>query len=247
MPSIISSRKNAPVLFVFLTLLLSFATADASDTDTKPSAPIFIAGFDEPLIAIGGTSSAEFLVYPSAAMVFDSDVTCLQAFIRLNQATKWEASLQLNLGLAYYRNGYFSEAFGAYERAWALSKLETEPAEKILADRAFGELIRMHARLGRAEAVADLLESVKDREFTGPATEAVAGAQEALWTMRHDPGLAYLCGPKALQSLVPTLSSPVQPILSVLAGYRSPAQGVSLGTLQKLADDANMSFRSTSS
>ena len=243
-----TSLRLAAILFVFffVCLLLLPSSVLASEADTQPLSTIVIAGFDEPLVAVGDATALSALVYPSDATDFDNDIGRLQAFISLNQNTRWEASLQLNLGLAYYRNGYFSEAFGAYERAWALSKHETSPAEKILADRAFGELIRMHARLGRAEAVADLLESVKGREFTGPATEAVSGAHEALWTMKNDPGLAYLCGPKALQSLVPTLvsSSPqLQPHASVLAEYRSPAQGVSLSALQTLANEANMDYQ----
>lgn len=176
MNTLASTRTKVSALSVFITLcLLLFvggmaAGGAVAETSAKPGAPIVIAGFDEPLVAVGEADKPDSLQYPPQDAVFDRDIDRLQAFVRLNQNTPWEASLQLNLGLAYYRNGYFSGAFVAYERAWALSKHETIPAEKILADRAFGELIRMHARLGHKEAVADLLESVQDREFTGPAT-----------------------------------------------------------------------------
>ena len=53
----------------------------------------------------------------------------------------------------------------------------TEPHAKALVDRAIGELLRMHARLGHAEQLKALFQDLGERHVTGPATEAVDGAK----------------------------------------------------------------------
>ena len=166
----------------------------------------------------------------------------LSEYFALNRNTPWEASIQLNLGLAYYRNGYFAQTFAAFEKAWQLSKDSQEAEAKALADRAFGELVRMHARLGHADQVETLLASVKGRSFTGPATAAVAGAEEGLWMMRNNPGITYLCGPKALYSLL-KWEHPDAAGLQVLEAYRSGEHGVNLVELGKLAEQAGVGYR----
>jgi hypothetical protein len=103
---------------------------------------------------------------------------------------------------AYYHYGYFSKAIDAWEQAWLAGREVTELRARALVDRAVGELVRMHARLGHAERLASLLEETNGRHVTGPATEALAGGKEGLWMMQHNPGVAYLCGPMALKSLL---------------------------------------------
>ncbi|WP_036250653.1 hypothetical protein [Methylobacter sp. BBA5.1] len=163
-----------------------------------------VPGFDEPLIYLNAAAADLIPLVKPETQASDTDLERLSQYQTLNRNTPWEASIQLNLGLDYYRNGYFSQTFDAFEKAWTLSKdhKEAEAEAKALADRAFGELIRMHARLGHANRVESLLASVKGRSFTGPATAAVAGAEEGLWMMRNNPGITYLCGPKALYSLL---------------------------------------------
>jgi RHS repeat-associated protein len=90
--------------------------------------------------------------------------------------------------------------------------------------------------------VEALLASVGNRRFTGPATAAVAGAREGLWTMRNNPGIAYLCGPKALYSLL-QWRKPEAKGLAVLDAYRSGKHGVSLAELESLAKRAGMPYR----
>ena len=77
----------------------------------------------------------------------------------------------------------------------------TEVKAKALADRAVGELAYMYARLGRVTELDELLRSVEDRAFCGPATERITGAREGLWNMQNRPEISFLCGPLALHSI----------------------------------------------
>ena len=237
MPSLFLSFAT---LFVALSLALYTPQTTAQAKDLTPPAAITIAGFDEPLLPLSAETHTPLKRPPDASNT--SPIDRLSRYLALNRNTPWEASIQLNLGLAYYRNGYFSDTFPAFERAWELSRNATKPTQKALADRAFGELVRMHARLGHADRVATLLAIVKNRTFTGPATEAVAGAREGLWTMRNNPGIAYLCGPKALYSLL-QWQQPDAKGLRLLDAYRSGANGVSLAELEALAERADMHYR----
>ncbi len=200
---------------------------------------IAIPGFDEPLIHLP-TQSYRPLKTP--LQVSGTDIERLLDYLSLNRNTPWEASIQLNLGLAYYRHGYFSKTFPAFERAWQLSRNVPRPDVKALADRAFGELVRMHARLGHANRLEALLATVKGRTFTGPATEKVAGATEGLWMMRHRPGITYLCGAKALASLL-DWQHPGAEGLTILDAYRSGEHGINLSQLTSLAHQAGMDYR----
>jgi hypothetical protein len=111
-----------------------------------------------------------------------------------------------------------------------------------LVDRAVGELLRMHARLGHADEVAALFEEIGERPLTGPATETRTGAKEGLWIMRNDPGVAYLCGPMALKNLLLAQGVPADQ-LAFIDAYRSGPEGVSLEDVARLADGAKLSYR----
>ncbi len=229
-----------PRLFFALSALLILLSCAVPLRQASVQGPpqLSIPGFDEPLIHL---TSQTYIPLKQPLEVSGTAIDRLLDYLALNRGTPWEASIQLNLGLAYYRNGYFSQTFPALERAWQLSRNETRPALKALADRAFGELVRMHARLGHADRVEALLASVQERTFTGPATETVAGAEEGLWMMRHHPGITYLCGAKALYSLL-EWQHPGAGGLAVLDAYRSGKNGISLAQLTDLARRAGMEY-----
>ncbi|WGS86967.1 RHS repeat-associated core domain-containing protein [Methylomonas sp. UP202] len=150
-------------------------------------------------------------------------------------------ALLTNLGLSYYQAGRFSLAIDAWEKAWRLGKDVTEPQAKVLVDRALGELMRMHARVGHADRLEALFAEMGDRQVSGPATENVAGAREGLWQMRNNYGIAYLCGPMALKNLL--LSQGMKPKqVEFLDNYRSGSHGVSLTEVGKLAKQANIPY-----
>jgi hypothetical protein len=203
--------------------------------------------FPEPLVATRTTSAEEDQALLHAIRAYrqqavPDDFRSLEAFLAAYPHSGWNAALLTNLGLLSYHYGFFSRAITAWERAWEAGRTLTEPRVKALVDRAIGELVRMHARLGHTEQLDSLLKAIEPRPMTGPATEAVAGAKDGLWVMRHNPGVAYLCGPLALQNLLIVLHSPVETI-ERLREVRSGPNGFTLAQVAQLADQAKLSHR----
>ncbi|MCP1604738.1 RHS repeat-associated core domain-containing protein [Pseudomonas citronellolis] len=207
--------------------------------------------FEEPLLADGQASRAQTKLMLNALHAYreQSDPADLGRFEVLLKAwpdLPWRVSLQTNLGLTYYHYGYFSRAISAWEDAWRRGKSLRQPEQRAVVDRAVGELIRMYARIGRADRVEALLKELEKRPVNGSATEMVAGAREGLWVMRNEPGISYLCGPMALRSILATGTTSSGPsssvvtqarpgALSVLDAYRSKPNGVSLNEVDALA------------
>ncbi len=198
--------------------------------------------FEEPLISTSPTLPEEDESLQNALRRYGEqkepdDLHVFQEFLASFPQSGWKVALLTNLGLAYYHYGYFSKAIDSWEGAWQAGQSLTEPRAKALVDRAFGELIRMHARLGHAEQLAVLVTQLGKRGVTGPATEALDGAKQGLWTMENDPGVAYLCGPMALKNLL--LSQGAKPDkVQFLYEYRSGPTGVTLAQVSDLADKA---------
>jgi RHS repeat-associated protein len=221
----------------------------------EPPPPVVVqrvvAGFEEPLVATGGTSKAEDDALGAAIADHESSsragMVSLEAFLASHPDSGWDLSLQADLALWHYAHGYFSDAIAAWEDAWRRARAlptENQSAQaKAVADRAVGELIRMHARLGHVDRVAELLDEVRGRPLTGPATELVAGAKDGLWTMRHEPGIAFLCGPAALLQVALAEKTQGAADLEKLRAYRSDVQGVTLAELAALADQAHLALR----
>lgn len=151
-------------------------------------------------------------------------------------------AIYTNLGLQYHRNGRFSKAIESFENAWKVGKSAQEPRAKALVDRAFGQLMRMHARIGHADKLEALLKELGDRAVIVPATEAVTGANEGLWLMRHEPGIAFFCGPMALKNLLLAQGSKAED-LGFIDEYRSSPKGVSLTEVDRLANQAKLDHK----
>lgn len=202
--------------------------------------------FEEPLVATGPSSLQEQQALWEAVRQYRESGDAesfepLQAFLSQYPNSAWGLALHTNLGLTYYRLGYFSRAMDAWEAAWRETRGQTLPETKRLADRALGELIRMHARLGHANRVSALLEETKNRSLQGSATEAVAGAREGLWMMQNDPGVAYLCGPMALKNILEFQGADKHRI-ATLEAVRSGSNGVTLDMVGQLAKRVKLPY-----
>ncbi|MGH9847497.1 MAG: cysteine peptidase family C39 domain-containing protein, partial [Blastocatellia bacterium] len=217
---------------------------DAPDVEAQLSR-LGVTQFEEPLIATVPTTLEEDGALLAAIQQYQhrnaDDYRTLTDFLAAHSKSGWQVALLTNLGLSYYRSGRFSLAIDAWEKAWQLGKTVTEPRAKALVDRALGELMRMHARVGHADRLAALFAEMGDRAVSGPATEAVTGAREGLWIMQNQPGIAFLCGPLALKNLLLARGASYQQV-EFLDRYRSGEHGVSLSEVGRLAKQAKLPY-----
>ena len=233
--------------------LFSHPKSIAADSGAKTitggsfDASLRLARFEEPLLAVAPTSSAEDMELAEAVSSYNArgeadDLSALAQFISKHPDSGWNVSVLTNLGLLYYHYGYFQKAIDSWHSAWESGKQITDPHARVVVDRAVGELARMHARLGHADELSALFAEMGDRHVSGDATEAIDGAKDGLWLMRNHPGTAYLCGPMALKNLLLALN--VKPEKTAfLDDYRSGPHGVSLEEVSSLADKAQFAHR----
>lgn len=204
--------------------------------------------FEEPLVPLGGEPSPVENAALAAALEQYSrrsapdDFSSLTAFVDAYPNSAWNAALLTDLGIEYYRTGHYSKALDAWRRAWELGKTVTDPRGKALADRAVGELAYMYGRLGRMIELETLLESVKDRAFSGPATEKIVGAREGLHNMRTRPEVSFRCGPLALHR-VKLAVEPQNPRSDLVHAAQSTQQGCSLLQVAELSRKLGLEFQ----
>ena len=234
------------LLSLFSLLLLTGSSLAATPPPAAPPADIFhltATQFEEPFLPTAPTSPREDAALRQAierykARVTEDDFSAMTGYLAAFPQSGWRVAVLTNLGLSYYHDGYFSKAIDSWEAAWTEGKKIDDRRARPLVDRALGELVRMHARLGHAERLGKLLQEAGDRPVSGPATEAVTGAKEGLWMMQHESGTAYLCGPMALRNLL-ILEGVKREKLAFLDSYRSGPHGVSLDQVAALATQAH--------
>ena len=246
-----SSGKYRPFLALLLALSIqavgieSLARAATPDHQQyEKDASLRSTGFQEPLIAVHVTSVEEDSDLDAAIRLYQKrtapdDITSLQAFLSRHPNSGWRLAVLTNIGLSDYHYGYFSKAISDFQQAWFAGQSATNVRAVALADRAGGELLKMHARLGHAAEVAALLEEMKGRGLSGPASEMRTGAREGLWLMRNKPGEAYLCGPMALKNLLRAGGAP-KSSFAFLDTYQSSPKGVTLAEVDRLASQAKL-------
>jgi RHS repeat-associated protein len=238
--------RLALIIFSFFAGTPGWAAAPEAGSEVLDWGALSI-GFEELLVPTAVTSIEEDAALSRAIGSYREhaavdDFRALEAFLADHPQSGWRVAVLTNLGLAYYHYGYFSKTIDAFEEAWREGRDATEPKASALVDRAVGELLRMHARLGHSDQLAALLGEVGERGLTGPATEAETGAKEGLWAMRNNPGVAYLCGPMALKNLLLAQGTPREK-LAFLDAYRSSPEGVTLSEVARLADQAGLPYR----
>jgi YD repeat-containing protein len=249
--------QAAALAFAMLSAPYTWSSPQAADDAVAagagaPRPPLrLVPGLDEPLVAARPTVAKEdraldrALAAYSAAPV-EADIAArgqpLIAFLSDHPDSAWRASLLTNLGIAYYRDGYFSKAFSAWREAWSAGKSAQSVEAKALTSRAVGELARMHARVGHAQELEQLFAELGDQPISGSATEMITGAKEGLWMFRNDPGLSFLCGPMALKNLMVALNAPGDKI-EPLRDERSGPNGYSLLQVSALAQRLGVEHR----
>jgi RHS repeat-associated protein len=208
--------------------------------------------FEEPLVPIGTEpTTAENAVLADALVTYrkdfdPDDFSSLTGFLEVQPKSPWRLALLTNLGLAYYKAGYYSKALEAWREASELALPVTDPVQKPIADRAIGELAFLLARLGRMTQLEELLKSVEDRVFCGPATERIDGARGGLAYMRTHPEFCFRCGPLALHQIKLAVD-PHNPQTELIESTASTRSGFSIQQVaelsQRLGLDYQMAFR----
>jgi Peptidase C39 family len=136
----------------------------------------------------------------------------------------WNGALQLNLGMLYYREGFFSRALDTLEKSHLGFGSEPHPHAKALRDRALGEYLILNSKLGRFEKMKNVFESLEARKFGGVATELISGSRAGLSTMHGEPEIAFRCGPMALDRIYASFN-PKRPNREILLNAKSTNQG----------------------
>jgi hypothetical protein len=156
-------------------------------TVETPTQDIFAGHFfEEPLVPVGAEpTSADNAALAAALLRYSGrsgpdDFSSLTDFLEAFPGSPWNAAPLTCLGLENFNTGNYSTALEAWRQAWELTKEVTNLQGKALADRVFGELTYMLARLGRMTELDALLKSVEGRVFRGSTTEKITAAREGV-------------------------------------------------------------------
>ena len=170
------------------------------------------------------------------------DVSALESFLSSHPDSPHRVSLLLNLGSVYRRNGQLSKAFATWQEAWSLSKNETSPQARAVADQAVGELSLFLVTLGRTDPLSNLLAEVATRPIRGAAAEKISRAHEALWQMQNRPETSFKCGPFSLFRMRTHLKLP-QAAHPLIAAEKSTGNGTTLAQMLDLAKRMGMDYQ----
>jgi RHS repeat-associated protein len=203
--------------------------------------------FDEPLTPVGPKPTPrENVAFTDALVRFAKrsdaeDFSSLTGFLDAHEGSPWALALLTNLGLVYYRAGYYSNALQAWGVACGLARPITHSAQKPLADRAIGELAYMLARVGRMTELGELLQSVEGRQFFGLANERIVGAREGLVNMHAHPETSFRCGPLALHRIM-LIVHPDDPRSEMIDASKSTQRGFSLREVAALSWQLGLNY-----
>ncbi|QIF02262.1 RHS repeat-associated core domain-containing protein [Roseimicrobium sp. ORNL1] len=212
-----------------------------SPKSTKEEVMAF-QGFREPLMPVDGSDSPSDRAALMSALggwlkrSSTDDYTKLEEFLVKHPRSVWTPGVRLNLAYIYYETGYFSKALASWQTLWEETKGLKNPEGGKLATIAASELAVMLARVGRMEELESLLKEVESRSFRGNALIQIDRAREGLWNMKNRPGIAFRCGPYALNLIY------VQKYSKAKEGFlddkevASPREGFSLTRLREFAE-----------
>ncbi|TDU80785.1 intein/RHS repeat-associated protein [Prosthecobacter fusiformis] len=178
-----------------------------------------------------------------AARTSYEDFTMLETFLQQHPSSRWNASLLLNLGLMCYDTGHLSQALQYWEGAWNLSKNETDLTRRAIADRAIGEALLLNARLGRVSMMEHYLAELGERPVEGSVAANVDAAKEGMLRMKVDPGVAFKCGPFALNSILNFRDKTPHRRTAELEAARSTPQGTNLVMVRDWAASVGLDYQ----
>ena len=205
--------------------------------------------FEEPLIPMSGEASEAANIHLANAITAylrsgnSEDLTPIETFLVAHPNSVWRGSLLTNMGIVYRRTGYFSKALATWQRGWEISRDETQPLPRAVADRAVGELAELGARLGRYEMLEPLFSEINDRPVGGSAAEKLNGARQGLWLMKNQPQDAFRCGPMALDRILAFEKGDSYERDDRIFHSESTTRGMSLAQVMELGNSLGMKLQ----
>jgi YD repeat-containing protein len=100
----------------------------------------------------------------------------------------------------------------------------------------------MYSKLGRVQGLKDLLNSTANRPLTGPGTQLIHAAQQALWMMQNRPEISFRCGPLALNSIL-AHSDPKKALNPLIFYSKSSTNGYSMAQVARLSWDLGLNYQ----
>lgn len=225
----------------------SQALPSQAATPSRQTRDPLLTFFAEPLMPVRSvqTSETERLratLVRLRAVTSERQLSGLARFARQHPEGAYTPALWANLATSYRRAGYYSRALEAGERAFAGAREARMSEGQALANMALGQLLELHAALGHVQDLERLLSAAEGRLLLGNAAEQVASARRALALMRLEPGVAFRCGPLALEQVSRVLL-PDTPVDPAILAYPSTSTGTSLAEVAALAERAGLPVR----
>ena len=227
------NRQRAP-LAVTTTETLTF-----SDPPTEQEITNFRV-FPERLTTLGVADNAlenrailaamqEYLAahQPTKTQVFDD-------FIKRYPTSAWNAALLTNLGLVYRRYGFFTKAITYWERVRDIARHHPQSRTDALIGLAYAELAQINAWLGRADELDQLFADAGNNVYYGVAKEKLSAAQQGRKTMLDEPGIAFKCGPYALERIRRTIKQD-EDMHPLIAKFNTKQTGTNLTEVRDLS------------
>ncbi len=174
-----------------------------------------------------------------------------EEYVRMHRGSRWEVAVRREIAQLLLRDGFFTSATTALERAWDAAKGAQEPSSREAADRIAAQLAELYAQTGAKAQLAALAEATKDRPMSEVILDRLhhAPMNFGAEAVRGRTGKGT-CGVSALADVWAALApnKPELPLLKdhekrVRLGLVPGPQGYSLRQLGALADAAGFPMR----
>lgn len=162
----------------------------------------------------------------------------LEAFLARNPGSGWGLSLRKELAARYQESGRITRALKHWQDGWNTTFEAREGYAKVVADYSLVYGARLLASLGRLEELEPLVLEHQHRILAEPhLAQMWVRTVEAVSHMKRKPGIAYICGPYALDNVSEQLyGRRFGGIMSIPSG----TNGFTLAELSALSDTHNL-------
>jgi RHS repeat-associated protein len=161
--------------------------------------------------------------------------TGIEQFLKDHPESPWAASLHFDYASFCRRTGRTSKALEHFEAAWALAKIDTDPAGQRLSGAILANWTDLLSSLGRIEKLKELVAVGDQWHFVDVQDyNKYQGAKGSFYLMRLHPEMAYRCGTFALKE-VGGMMQPENQSLESLVEVPSPTNGFSMAGLVDIA------------